>query len=161
MARIYVNHESDNSVTGWVTEGELTDLTVEVQWPGLPVAQTEQTARLIPLTTPDDDDSRDDIEVIGKRISRRQSYRGMRVQVQMYDGRAVHGSVIGWGPSVLQLDADMPEGADQANSWVELRAYQWRAVFELVPVIPTETDEDALPAEFDAPQDYVGTSLDW
>jgi hypothetical protein len=49
MSGTYVQHVDDETMTGRITEGELNDLTVMVQWIGLPVPQSERTANLMPI----------------------------------------------------------------------------------------------------------------
>jgi hypothetical protein len=40
------------------------------------------------------------------KISRKYSYRGQRVLVELRDGSEVTGTVIGWGPRLMQLHED-------------------------------------------------------
>ena len=50
-------------------------------------------------------------------ISRRYSFRGQRVMVELREGGTLTGTLIGWGPRVMQIQVDTPDGGSE---WREI-----------------------------------------
>jgi len=68
-------------------------------------------------------------EVAGRRVSRRESYRGMRVEVAFSDGAIRRGSLVGWGVSVIRVQVD---GRPGSRAWSERATCAIVTVHELV-----------------------------
>lgn len=68
-------------------------------------------------------------EVAGRRVSRREAYRGMRVEVAFSDGTVRRGSLIGWGASVIRVQVD---GRPGSRAWSERATCGVVTVHELV-----------------------------